>query len=283
MIGQLWKSAIALTGLAGVAAFVFWSLYSNWLKLPIFSQLNSGQTFVLMLVFLIVAFAALLLMLVTYMVTRGQSAPASAAAGHKNAPNVPPDDFADTLDQLWRHLPHGSVLAYGLGKKRQQEVLRRINLMAKTEGQARGYHFYIVDIDVSRTSEDKFFAALKKTIEKIGLSLKTNNSNILQLYLTNVLDELQSKHSEGRENWRLVLALTGCDEGFPQYIETDVFANLRSLVDGEKKNFSIVLLAENREPLMKSRAGHFTNSSPLMNILFPFNFADGNERRSSAM
>ncbi|PPD24516.1 MAG: hypothetical protein CTY24_00900 [Methylobacter sp.] len=57
---RLWKAAFAVGGVAAIGAFVFWSLYKQWLSLPIFSQLNQNQTFVVMLVFLGLTFLALL-------------------------------------------------------------------------------------------------------------------------------------------------------------------------------------------------------------------------------
>lgn len=65
-MNRLWRAAIAACGLSAVAAFVFWSLYKHWLTLPIFSQIDSQQTFVIMLVFLSLTFLALIAMLVVY-------------------------------------------------------------------------------------------------------------------------------------------------------------------------------------------------------------------------
>ena len=54
----IWKAAITATGLCGVGAFVFWSLYKDWLALPIFSKMDKDQTFTIMIMFLILAFVA---------------------------------------------------------------------------------------------------------------------------------------------------------------------------------------------------------------------------------
>lgn len=64
---KLWKVAISITGLAGVGAFVFWSLYKKWLSLEIFSKLNENQTFIIAIIFLIITFLALVLILITYL------------------------------------------------------------------------------------------------------------------------------------------------------------------------------------------------------------------------
>jgi hypothetical protein len=66
-MNKFWNAAVAVCGFSAVAAFVFWSLYNQWLSLPIFEKLNQQQTFVIMLVFLCLTFAALTLMLVVYL------------------------------------------------------------------------------------------------------------------------------------------------------------------------------------------------------------------------
>lgn len=67
---KFWKAAIAATGLGGIGAFVFWSLYRQWLTLPIFSQLTSEHTFIIMLVFLGLSFLSSLAMLIAYAYVR---------------------------------------------------------------------------------------------------------------------------------------------------------------------------------------------------------------------
>jgi len=61
---RLWSVAFAIGGMAAVGAFVFWSLYSKWLSLPIFSKLTQEQTFVIMLVFLSLTFLSLIIILI---------------------------------------------------------------------------------------------------------------------------------------------------------------------------------------------------------------------------
>ena len=60
MSDRFWKAALAVGGLGTVGAFVFWSLYKNWLTLPIFAKLSQEQTFVTMLAFLAFTFLALI-------------------------------------------------------------------------------------------------------------------------------------------------------------------------------------------------------------------------------
>jgi len=69
-MGRFWRAAISVTGIAGVGALVFLTLYKKWLDLPLFHPLSQPQTFVLMLVFLGLTFLALLSMLVVYMWSR---------------------------------------------------------------------------------------------------------------------------------------------------------------------------------------------------------------------
>ena len=67
MIEKFWKVAISVAGLGGIGAFVFWSLYKQWLTLPIFSKLSQSQTFGVMIVFLMLTFFTLIAILVTYL------------------------------------------------------------------------------------------------------------------------------------------------------------------------------------------------------------------------
>jgi len=60
---KLWKIAITISGLGGIGAFVFWSLYKEWLTLPIFAKMSPIHTFILMLTFLIFTFFSLLVIL----------------------------------------------------------------------------------------------------------------------------------------------------------------------------------------------------------------------------
>ncbi|UXA53621.1 hypothetical protein M0D46_17035 [Xanthomonas prunicola] len=67
MFDRFWKAAIAVCGLGAVGAFVFWSLYKNWLSLPIFERMSQDQTFVIMIIFLVLTFLALIFLGVLYL------------------------------------------------------------------------------------------------------------------------------------------------------------------------------------------------------------------------
>jgi len=71
---RLWKAAFAVSGIAAIGAFVFWSLYQKWLSLPgVFSQLTSEQTFIVMLVFLVLTFLALIAAFILHATKRKES------------------------------------------------------------------------------------------------------------------------------------------------------------------------------------------------------------------
>lgn len=63
---KFWQAALGIGGLGTVGAFVFYGLYSDWLKLDIFSKLTSDQTFIIMLVFLGLVFLSLIVLVVAY-------------------------------------------------------------------------------------------------------------------------------------------------------------------------------------------------------------------------
>jgi hypothetical protein len=66
---KFWNAALAVGGIGTIGAFVLWSLYKDWLHLPIFSQLSPTQTFILMLVFLSFTFASGIAMLIVHLKT----------------------------------------------------------------------------------------------------------------------------------------------------------------------------------------------------------------------
>lgn len=57
---KFWRAAVGVAGIGAVAFFVFLGLYKRWLSLNIFSSLTSQQTFVLMILFLVLTFLALI-------------------------------------------------------------------------------------------------------------------------------------------------------------------------------------------------------------------------------
>jgi hypothetical protein len=63
---QFWQIALSIAGLGAIGAFVFWSLYQGWLKLPIFANLTQNQTYYLMWGFLIFTFVFALVALLTH-------------------------------------------------------------------------------------------------------------------------------------------------------------------------------------------------------------------------
>ena len=55
-VEDLWKIAFSLTGISGVAAFVLWSLYKDWLQVPVLRDLARVQKYELLRLFLILTF-----------------------------------------------------------------------------------------------------------------------------------------------------------------------------------------------------------------------------------
>lgn len=73
-----WKAALAVGGLAAVGAFVLWSLYKQWLSLPIFSQVSPDQTFALMKIFLYLTFIAFAVCAVAFAISKKKAASPTA-------------------------------------------------------------------------------------------------------------------------------------------------------------------------------------------------------------
>jgi hypothetical protein len=76
-MNAFWKAALAVGGIAAIGAFVFWSLYKDWLALPIFSKMSPEQTFAIMKIFLGLTFSALLLMVITYLISKKGNTPSN--------------------------------------------------------------------------------------------------------------------------------------------------------------------------------------------------------------
>lgn len=89
MMEKFWKAALAVGGVAAIGAFVFWSLYKQWLALPIFSTLSANQTFAVMLVFLFLTFLALAGFLFAYI------------RGGKTSAQTGTTDHAFALHESW--------------------------------------------------------------------------------------------------------------------------------------------------------------------------------------
>lgn len=67
---SFWKASLAVGGLAAIGAFVFWSLYKDWLALPIFSKMTPDQTFEIMKMFLCFTFSCFVLSAIIYATKR---------------------------------------------------------------------------------------------------------------------------------------------------------------------------------------------------------------------
>lgn len=69
-MNDFWIAAVTLCGLAGVACFVFYSLYKKWLSLPIFPKLKQDQAFSLFKTFLYLTFGLAVLTLILWLVDK---------------------------------------------------------------------------------------------------------------------------------------------------------------------------------------------------------------------
>lgn len=70
---RFWKAALSVAGIGAIGFFVFWSLYKQWLTLPIFPQLTQDQAFQLLRYFLIFTFGAAVLGVGAYLFTHSRS------------------------------------------------------------------------------------------------------------------------------------------------------------------------------------------------------------------
>ena len=69
---RFWKAALGVAGIGAIGLFVMWSLYKQWLKLPIFPVLSQDEAFQLFRIFLICIFVTTMLGIVAFVITRRQ-------------------------------------------------------------------------------------------------------------------------------------------------------------------------------------------------------------------
>ena len=63
---KFWKIALGVAGLGAIASFVIWSIYSDVIRLPIFSKLTKDQTFTLLVIVIIFTFLFTLTAMIIY-------------------------------------------------------------------------------------------------------------------------------------------------------------------------------------------------------------------------
>jgi hypothetical protein len=74
---RFWKAALGVAGIGAIGFYVFYRLYHGWLKSvsPNLAHLDPGQTFSLMLVFLILTFLALMAALIAWLMDPSRRPP----------------------------------------------------------------------------------------------------------------------------------------------------------------------------------------------------------------
>ena len=98
---KFWKAALAVGGLAAIGAFVFWSLYKNWLSLPIFSQMSADQTFAIMKIFLILTFIAMIALVVAYLIRHNETKVGNTPPANRIIMSIPDGwTFEDTARSI---------------------------------------------------------------------------------------------------------------------------------------------------------------------------------------
>lgn len=68
----IWEGALGVAGVGAIGAFVFWSLYKHWLKLPIFQAMTKEQQYSLFKLFMVLTFLFSMSALLIYAFTKFQ-------------------------------------------------------------------------------------------------------------------------------------------------------------------------------------------------------------------
>ncbi len=72
-MNEFWRIALGIAGLGAIASFLIWSLYRQWLTLPIFQTMTKRQQFILFMTFFLLTFLFGLAALTTYVLTHQPS------------------------------------------------------------------------------------------------------------------------------------------------------------------------------------------------------------------
>jgi hypothetical protein len=140
---ELWKIALGIAGLGAVSAFVFWSLYKDWLKLGIFQTMTRRQQFALFVLFLVLTFLFAISGLITYAIV--------TSGAHSNRRSFP-TRFADdpVVGQLSYEIPYG----FSLIGKAQSGIFdgEAQTVLAEDDDNTR-FPYVMIDFDVTNPSE----------------------------------------------------------------------------------------------------------------------------------
>jgi hypothetical protein len=175
-VEKLWKAAFAICGLSGVAAFVFWSLYKQWLTLSIFTRVNQNQTFVLMLTFLSLTFVALIVMLFAYLRSLAP-APAREPIDLPALQKAWEGVRAPNREQVDVDMAHRALNSMNLIAWYWKKADRRERKLISEESFTPFQQWYTVlstkDIEMSDSrSSQEHMKDLRKTYEEMGKCLR---------------------------------------------------------------------------------------------------------------
>jgi hypothetical protein len=127
---RFWRVALGIAGIGAIGFFVFWSLYRQWLTLPIFSILTQAQTFQLLVYFLWLTFGALVLAVTAYVVTHrpaqrlGDYVPVQSPCLSLPDGSRFTDEQFEAYKQVWSSLQHLRKSGDALWSLASEENLR---------------------------------------------------------------------------------------------------------------------------------------------------------------
>ena len=125
---KFWKAALAVGGVAAIGEFVLWSLYKDWLTLPIFSNMTPEQTFQIMKMFLWFVFACFFVSAASYVYVkkdRNYSEFQETSGSEKEIPTLTKNDNQEN-EQVVSFILQLSPLVFDLIIFGEQEKNRSI-------------------------------------------------------------------------------------------------------------------------------------------------------------
>ncbi len=151
---KFWKAALGMGGVAAIGAFVFYSLYKDWLTLDIFERLTSDQTFIIMLFFLVLVFLVAIGMLIAWFLDKGRS---NSQKGENTVTFSIPADCSFKQGAIALASEEKAIIMFeGIPEEKLKETLKRQTLEASNTKRAlellsglasSGFPLYLVTLE----------------------------------------------------------------------------------------------------------------------------------------
>lgn len=192
---EFWQVAVGVAGLGAIGSFVIWSIYRQWLSLPIFQTMTKDQQFRLFRLVIVLTFVFSILALVAYLFS-SPSDQTSSLQRSLNRPNlvVEHDPFScrlegnkdvalEILDSSEHSIPTAYVLNNGAGTANEIETVRSLISFKEISAEVSSIFVDLEEISHYEFKSNEFSTSVSKDGDNImgytsGESTKHNISTL---------------------------------------------------------------------------------------------------------